>query len=378
MTGLRIAAQIINVSDGSILWGDKYDGEEKEIFDIQDQIAQEVVDNLEIELRGGEKAGLVKRYTENIEAYNTYLKGRWFWDKRKEEDLEKAVNFFKEAIMKDTNYALAYAGLADCYIALSDYGSMPIQEAWVKGKNAALTALEIDDTLAEAHTSLGMIKTYYDWDWEGAEREFRRAIELNQNYATARHWYALYLMMMLRFDEAIEEIRQALKLDPLSLAINRNIGLVFYTASKYDKAIEASQRTLEMGPDYVYTRLILGLSYSQKSMYMEALEELEREKYKGQFYLAFAGFAYAEMGKINKAQKLLEELLETSEGQLIRPSVFACLYFVIGEKDQSFKWMEKAHKDHDNYLLYIRIFPASRNLAFDPLFKELLKKMGLA
>lgn len=375
---LRITARIINTSDGSSIWAKTYDGEEKDIFDIQDQISMEIINNLKIELLGGEEERLTKRHTDNIEAYDLYIQGRFYWNKRIEVGMAKAMNYFNQAIEVDPSYSLAYAGLADCYIALSDYGygSISPQEAMLKAKEAAIKALEIDDTLAEAHTSLAMVKTYFEWDWNGAEYEFNRAIELNPKYVLAHHWYALYLMLFARYDEAIKEIKTALDLDPLSLAVNRNDGQIYYNAHKYDLAIEALKRTLEMDPDYSMAHFLLGLSYLQKSMYKEALAELEREVAKGQFFKAFAGFAYVKISKKEKTQELLQELLERSDEKLIKPSVLGCLYYALGEKDQSFKWLEVAFEKHDQSLLYINSYPVSSNLASDPRFKSLLKKMN--
>jgi serine/threonine-protein kinase len=383
---LRITAQLVNVSDGYHLWSERYDREMEDVFAIQDEISLAIVDKLKVKLLGDEKEKLVKRHTDNQEAYNLYLKGRYFWNRRTEEDLEKSIECFKQAIEKDPDYALAYTGLADSYIALPTYSFsfFPPKEAFPKAKGAALRALEIDDTLGEAYASLALIKLDYDWDWAGAEKQFKQAIELNPGYATAHHWYAIYLLYMARFDEAIREIKTAQELDPLSLVINRVVGRVFYFARQYDQAIDALLKTIEMEPNCSWVHFHLGIVYLQKSMYEEALAEFHKEKgfpRGGEvgdiIILSYLGLVHAKMGKRGEAQEALDELLKKSKKACVSPCVLALIHFALGKNDQGFEWLEKAYDDHDLSLHGIKVEPAFDSVRSDPRFKALLKKMGL-
>jgi len=257
---VRITAQLINVADGYHLWSDKYDRNIEDIFAIQDEISLAIVDRLKVKLLKEEKAKLVKRFTENQEAYNLYLKGRYFWNRRYEGGLQKGIEFFQQAIEKDPLYALAYVGMADCYILLGHFGWLPPKEAYPRARTAAEKALEIDDKLAEAHTSMGWIRTFYDWDWVGAEEEFKRALNLNPNYATGYEWYAVSLAPMERLDEASILLKRALELDPLSLMISTVVGLGLYWARQYDEALDQYRRTLEMDPNFSLAYLFQGFN----------------------------------------------------------------------------------------------------------------------
>jgi serine/threonine protein kinase/Tfp pilus assembly protein PilF len=381
---LRITAQLINVADGYHLWSDKYDRDMEDIFAIQDEISLAIVDKLKVKLLGDEKVKLVKRHTDSQEAYNLYLKGRYFWNRRTEEDLEKSIECFKRAIEKDPNYALAYTGLADSYIILPSYSSFPPEEAFPKAKEATLRALDIDNTLGEAYASLALIKLDYDWDWAGAEKQFKQAIELNPGYATAHHWYALHLMYRARFDEAIKEIKTAQELDPLSLVINRVVGRVFYFARRYDQAIDALLKTIEMEPNCSWVHLHLGSVYLQKLMYKEALAEFHKEKELSRggdvgdiILLSSLGLVHAKMGKRGEAEEALDELIKRSKQAYVSPTGLALIYFALGKNDQGFEWLEKAYDDHDLWLRQINVEPAFDSVRSDPRFKALLKKVGL-
>jgi TolB-like protein/Tfp pilus assembly protein PilF len=273
---LRITAQLINVVDGFHLWSEKYDREMKDVFDIQDEISRAIVDALKIKLVGEAATRLVKRYTENLEAYTLYLKGRYYWNKRTEPGLTKGIEYFEKAITKDPGYALAYAGLADCYNVISHYGAVPPKASVPKAKIAAIKALEIDDALVEAHTSLAFALYNYDFAWLAAEKEFQRAIALNPNYATAHHWYAIYLATRGRLEEAIAEMQRARELDPLSLIINTEVGWMLYFGRHYNQAIEQYQKTLEMDPSFAVAHWGLGLAYQQKAMPQEAIAEFQK------------------------------------------------------------------------------------------------------
>ena len=383
---VRITAQLINVADGYHIWSDKYDRNIEElccpedIFVIQDEISLAIVDNLKVKLFREEKEKLVKRHTDDLDAYDLYLKGHYFWNKRTEESLKKSIQYFQQAIEKDPDYALAYSGLADSYHTLQDYSSISPKELNAKAQEAALKALEIDNTLAEAHASLGMVSFRY-WDWEGAERECKRAIKLNPNYPTAHHWYALLLMYMARFEEAMEEIECARRLDTLSLVINRNKALVFFYARQYDRAIDALQETIEMDPNFSLTHATLGMVYLQKSMYKEALAEFQKEKALSSAWdheiECFTGIAYAKMGKKDKAVGVVNDLIKRREKEYASPYYIAKIYFALDEDNQGFNWLNKAYQEKDNLLLEIKVDPGFDSVRSDPRFKTILKKVGL-
>jgi len=377
---VRITSQLIKVSDESLLWSEQYNRDLEDVFAIQDEISLAIVDRLNISLFGDEKAELLKRHTEDIEAYDIYLKGRYFWNKRTEEGLKRALEFFEKAIEKDPDYALAYVGFADSYLMLDAYTAIPSREAYINAKEAALKALEIDSTLAEAHTSLAYLKMRYDCDSEGAERDYKTAIELNPSYATAYLWYGLYLRGMARHDEAIEQIKHAYRLDPFSLVTNRVLGEVFYNARQYDQAIEALQRTIEMNPNFSYAHLYLGKAYVQKSMYEEALAEFQKEKdisVRGDpGPEACIGITYALMGKKREAQDILDDLLGRSN-KALSLGTMAGLCFALGKKDQGFKWLEKGYEERNILYWVLRDDMLFGSVRSDPRFKAVLKKMNL-
>ncbi len=373
---LIIKAELVNVADGSQLWGEQYNRELSDIFALQEEIAQQISEKLRIKLTGEEKKRLTKRYTENTEAYQFYLKGRFYWNKRTSEAAKKGIEYFEQAIEKDPNYALAYAGLADSYALLGGYDVLRPKDSYPRARAAATKALEIDDTLAEAHTSIARIRMAFDWDWLAAEREFKRAIELNPNYATAHHWYGMYLVRMGRFDEALSEIKQAQKLDPLSLIINADMGAPLFFARQYDQAIEQHRKTLEMDLNFPPTHLRLGAAYEQKGMYQEAIAEYQRaielsgDNTKTSVVL---GYAYAVSGRRAEAQKELDQLKEQSNS----PYDIAMIYTALGDKEQAFEWLEKAYEDRSGGLVFLKVDPGLDSLRSDPRFADLLRRVGL-
>ena len=380
---LRITVQLINVDGGYHLWSERYDREMEDIFAIQDEIALAVVDNLKVKLLGREKAKLTKRYTNDLEAYNHFLKGQFFLNKRTAEGLKKAIFYFEQAIKRDPEYATAYAELANSYLVLPIYGSFPPKESNLKAKEAVKTALKIDSHIAEAVTSLALLKLYDEHDGEGAEQEFKRAIKLNPGYAIAHDWYASeYLITRARTDEAIEEMNKALELDPLSLVYNRDLGMVYYYARQYDQAITALKKTIEIEPGFIHTHGLLGLIYLEKSMFEEALSELQSEiAISGQSEPtaeAWIGIGYARMGEKNKAKEILEKLLKLSEKKFISPYFIATLNFHLGKIDQGYKWLEKTYKDNDSWLNFINVDPGIDIIRSDPRLQEFLKKVNLA
>jgi len=380
---LRITVQLVDVESEEHRWSEAYDRDLEDVFAIQSDIAEKVAQALQVKLLAGEKQEIEKEPTEKLEAYNLYLKGRYFSNKRTGSDLEKAIEYFKQAIEIDPDYALAYAGLADIYNLLPTFStSTTFKDAYLQAEKAALQALMIDDTLAEAHASLALLKAQGDWEWEAAESEFKRAIQLNPGYPTAHHWYAIYLVTMHRFDEAIGEIKQALQLDPLSLITNADLGQVYYCAGNYDQAIAALQNALEMDPNFAYAHLFLGLAYVQKSMYEEALAAMEKAKAMSavgwiSFVKAWLGLAHVRMGNISAAQEALESLVERSKKEHVPPTLLASLYFALGENDQGSEWLDRAYEARDVFLFFARTEPLCENLHSSPRFTALLKKMGL-
>jgi serine/threonine protein kinase len=372
MNKLRITVELVKAADGYPIWSKIYERNVEDTFALQDEISLAIVDNLKIKLLGEEKTNLVKRYTENIEAYDLYLKGRYFWNKRTEEDTNKSVEYFEQAIDIDPAFALAYAGLADCYIIYGAWGFLSPKEAYSDAKKAALKALEIDDLLAEAHNALAYVKHIYDWDQPGAEEDFKHAIALNPSYATAHQFYAEFLVAMGRNDEAIVEFKRAKELDPLSLIINAISGWPYRREGMYDKAIEHYKKTLEMDPDFRPAHSYLAHVYRKMGMYEEALKE-----YKWLNNLTGMGLTYAEMGKTAEANKVLNKLREQSKHRYVSAFDMASICFTIGENDQGFHWLEKSYEDREYDMTSLKVNPLFDNVRSDPRFKALLKKLNL-
>jgi len=372
---LRITPRLINVADESILWSEKFDKEMQDIFSIQDEITQAIVNKLKVNLLAEDKEKVYKRGTESIEAYNQYLLGQFHLAKRRVGDYYKSYGYFNKAIELDPNYALAYVGLADTYILLGVLTGGPSQ-AKSKAEEAVVKALEIDENLAEAHTSLAWIKYEYNWDWEGAEREFKRSIELNPNYATAHQWYAEYLNSMGRLDEARREIEKAYELSPLSLIINAVVGFIDFHGRRYDKAILQYEKTIAMDPNFQMVYYYLAWAYRYKGMYKEGLELLDEWKVKGRieegyFYYQSMMF-YAHMGRKKEALQLFEQtkLTTTNYGK-------AQFYFKLGDVEQGFVYLEKAYEVRDINMRLVKVSPEFDNIRNDPRYKEILNKMNL-
>ena len=365
---LRITPKIIKVNDGSQVWSNQYDRQMEDVFAIQDEIAQEIVKALKIKLLGEKEAPLIKSYTDNSEAYQAYLKGRFYWNKRTPGGMRKSIEYFEQAIEKDSSYALAYVGLADSYIILGEWPVLPAKEAFPKAKEAAVKALEIDDSLGEAHNSLAAVKHDFDWDWKEAEKEYKRAIELSPSYATAHQWYGEFLTMMGRFDEGLEEIKRAQALDPLSLIINAVGGWFFYFARDYDKGIDQCKKTLEMDPDFRPAHANLMLNYLGKGMYQEALREAQTTN-----NLGAVAEIYAMMNRQEEARRLLAGILKHS--QLFELEI-ADAYFRLGENEEGWKWLEKAYDERSYYMTWLKVDPLFDNIRSDPRFQAMLKKVG--
>jgi serine/threonine-protein kinase len=378
---LTISAELVDVRYNKLLWGEQYDRKTSELLATQREIAREIVDTLRLKV-SGQEPGLAKHYTESNEAYQLYMKGRFYYNKRTEEGLQKSLEYFQRAIEKDPAFALAYSGLADTYDLLGAPdagGTTSPNKALPKAKAAALKAIEIDGTLAEPHVSLAHVKYYYDRDWPGAEREFKRAIELNPNYPQAHHWYAIYLVWVGRTNEGLAEIRRAQELDPLSLPINMTLGWCLCDARQMDEGIDQLRKTIEMDPGFVVAHNRLALCYERKGRYDAAIAEFQKISDLGARSLAIAGLgqAYAASGKRGEAQKALAELQELSKQRYISPSVFALIYAALGDKDQAFAWLEKSVEEHDLVIARLKVDQRFDNLRSDPRFAEIVKRVGL-
>jgi serine/threonine protein kinase/tetratricopeptide (TPR) repeat protein len=378
---VRISVQLTNVLDGFLLWTEKFEREIKDIFEIQDEIAQAIVKALKIKLISKKDEKIYKNYTKNVEAYSDYLRGRYHWNKRTSDALKKSIDHFNLAIEKDPQYALAFAGLADAYIILGLYGALPPKFVMPKAKAAAQKALEIDQELPEAHTSLGCIKSVFDWDWEGAEKDFKQGIDLNPNYALAHHWYAInYLTSMGRFKEAVEEMKKALDLDPISLVINTTVGLVHYFAQEYEKAKDIFLQTLEVESNFAMAHFFLGQTYTQKKEYDKALAEFEEanQLFGGSTnMLATYGTTEALAGKKGDATSMLESLLSTSKEEYVSAYDIAMIYTGLGDIDQAFNWLQKAVEEHSYLLIYLNVDPILDPLRSDKRFNTIQKKLSL-
>jgi len=377
---LRITVQLVKVSDGYPLWSEKYERDEADIFVLQDEISIAIVDNLKVKLLGEEKAKIVKHYTENLEAYNLYLQGRYFWDKRTEIGLKKGLDCFQQAIEKDPGYALAYVGLADSYLVLAGYEVLSPKDAFPKAKAAAMKALEIDDMLADAYVALAGIKWENDLDPIAAEKGVKQAIEINPKLAEAHKVYAEILSALGRHEEAIKEIKLAQELDPLSLIYSTLAGDIYYHSHKYGQAIEQCKEVLEREPNFVPAHVYLGKSYIQKGMYEDAISEFQKSvmlSSRSPLYIAGLAHAYAVAGKKEEALKIIEELKELSKKKYIPSYSMALIYVGLNEKEQAISWLEKAVEERYFRVLSIKVDPRFDSLHSDSRFKALLKKLSL-
>jgi serine/threonine-protein kinase len=376
---VRVTVRLLRVEDGASLWADKFDAAMTDIFAVQDSISERVAAELAVTLAGSERERLTKHHTENPEAYQLYLKGRYHLNRLTDEGFLKGRDYFQQAIDLDPNYAAAYAGLANAYQTLSGYNALAPNDGFPKAKAAATQALRLDEGLAEAHTTLGAVKLLYEWDWPGAEREYRRAVEINQSYSDAHLMFGLYLSAMGRFDEAHAEARRAQQLDPLSLAKIVGIGDVYYQQRQYDRAIEQYGRALEMDPNSGIGHWALGNAYVQKGNYGEAITQYKKAitlSGDSPDELASLGYVYALSGKRREAQSVIEELKERSKRRYISPTIIAFIYAGLGEKDEAFAWLEKAYAGRDFILVFLTVDPTFDPLRSDPRFAELVRRVG--
>ena len=378
---LIIKVELVHTTDGSQLWGEQYNRQLADIFAVEEEIAHEIAEKLRLKLSSREQKRMAKRYPEKTEAYQLYLKGRYYWNKWTTEGTKRGIEYFQQAITVDPSYALAYAGLADCYGSLTGQGlGLSPAEAFQRARAAAVKALALDDTLAEAHTSLGLIKLNYDWEWSGAEREFKRAIELNPKYPTPYHWYSHYLVVMDRIEESLIVSKRGLELDPLDLEMNAHLAWHHYFARQYHQTIEQCLQTIAMDPNFHETHWFLGWACAQTGQYAKAVDALQKAialSGGSPEMTAELGYAYAVFGKNDEARKILDELTKLSEREYVSPYCPALISAGLGEKDQALEWLEKAYQKRAAFLIYVGRQPQFDGLRSDPRFADLLRRIGL-
>ena len=384
---LIIQTELVDVATQTRLWGENYTRKVSDIIALQDEISREISEKLRLKLSGEERKQLAKRYTENSEAYQLYWKGRYYWNQRRPEDIREAIRYFQQAIELDHSYALAYTGLADCYV-LGNLLQMSPKEAMPIAIEKTNTALSIDPGLAEAHTSLAKIKLSYEWDWAGAEAEFKKALELKPGYATAHQWFGVYLSEMGRHDESLEHRKRALDLDPLSLSISTGVGRAYFWARRYDDGLALLQKTLEREPKYADTHWSLGLNYEGKKMYAEAISAYQRAislSKTAEFpegkpeMIAALGHAYAVSGRRGEAVKIIEQLQELINRQsYVSPYSIALIHAALEEDDRAFEWLDRAYSERDESFIHLKVDPRLDSLRSDPRFTERLRLINLA
>jgi TolB-like protein/DNA-binding winged helix-turn-helix (wHTH) protein/Flp pilus assembly protein TadD len=380
---VRITAQLIQMKDQTHLWARQYDRELSNLLVVQCEIAHEIADEIQLTLTDHRPIVAPSQQPlspNTYEAYDLYLKGRYYWNQRTIEGLQRAIWYFQQSIYKEPNYARSYAGLADSYTLLNSYTGAPQTKFIPKARAAALKALELDENLAEAHTSLALITENYDWDWQTAEKQYRRAIELNPNYATAHHWYAEYLTWMGRFDEAFRESEKARLLDPLSLIIAADNGAIHYFSRKYDLAIEQFKTVRERDPNFSRAGLIRW-AYDQKGMLKDALADTETQRriYGDQPWAwSSLAYIYGRSRQPVRARHALAKLQELNRRRPLDPAIIAWAYLGMGNKDQALSWLEKVYAQHSNLMVTLKVEPAFDPLRSDPRFQNLMRRVGFS
>ena len=402
---IRVTVQLLSVPGGKPSWAETFDEKFTDIFTVQDRISERVADALALQLTGEERKRLSRRYTSDAEAYHLYLRGRYHWNKRTGAGLNKGIEYFQQAIQKDPNYAPAYAGLADSYSVLGshDQGALAPKEAFPKATAAANRAIEIDETLAEAHAALAFIKFNYEWDWAGAEKEFRRVFELDPRYPTPQQWYSQYSMALGRSEASLAASKRGVELDPVDIPINAHLAWHYLYARQYDLAIETCQKTMELDANSPMPNWYLGMAYEQKREYQKAIGELEiafalsgggpfplssqahayavaSDALSGgnPVYLSSLGYAYAAAGNVLGARQVLRDLDELSRRRYVSPYEKAVIHAGLGETEQAFDWLEKAYAERAGWLIYLQVEPRLDRLRSDPRFGHLVRRVGLA
>jgi TolB-like protein/DNA-binding winged helix-turn-helix (wHTH) protein/Flp pilus assembly protein TadD len=379
---VRITAELVQVTTDRHLWAETYQGELGDILKLQSEVASAIVNEIRINLTPEEQQRLASTRPVSTEGYEDYLKGRYYWNKRSEEGLNKAIQYFQLATQKDPHSALAFAGLADCYsiIGSAIVGTVPAGDVAPKARAAAAHALELDDSLAEAETSLATVRFNYDWDWAAAAHGFRRSIELNPSYATAYQRYSLYLMALGRTQESLAQMNRARDLDPLSISMNFSLGWRLYMARQYDQAIEQLRNTLDLDPNFTLPRMVLGQAYEQKGDFAHAIAELEKAvslSHDSPPVLGALGHAYAMAGRKPDAEQVLQRMITQSRTQYVSPFYVALVYTALKDHDNALAWLEKAFSDRSNAVIFLQVDPELDSLRSAPRFQDLVRRMAL-
>jgi DNA-binding winged helix-turn-helix (wHTH) protein/TolB-like protein/Flp pilus assembly protein TadD len=379
---VRVTAQLVRVSDGNLLWTNTFTESPQRMFALEGEVENRVAESLTSSLGDETKIHAAKLENQNFKAYQLYLLGRYFWNKRTVDGLHRSIEYFQQATVEDPHYAVAFAGLADSYALLGSYGVEPSEQAYPNAKSAALRALQIDDSLSEAHASLGMISFYYEWNWQRAELEFRRSIKLNPNYPVAHEWFAENLAAVGRTEEALAQVQRAQELDPLSLIINTGIGRVFYLTRRYDQAVVAYRKVIDLDPQFARAHTRLGMTYAAERRYADAIREFQlAQQLSGPdpYLDGLLGYVYGLSGKTAKARKLLQELTaKHSRREFVPAFTMALICIGLGERDQALDWLSESYADRSCYMVFAKTEPLLDPVRSDPRFLELLNRLGLS
>jgi TolB-like protein/Tfp pilus assembly protein PilF len=377
---IRVTVQLVRLRDGKTLWAEKFDEKFTDVFAVQDSISEQVTRALMLKLTAEEEELLAKRYTENTEAFQVYIKGRYFWNKRTVEGLNKGIEYARQAISIDPTYAMAYVGLADCYNLLAGHGGLAPKETFPQAKAAAMRALEIDPRLAQAYASLGFVSYRFDWDWTRAEQDFNRAIELSPSYSTAHHWYGESLAVTGRFEESIAALRRAQELDTLSLPINTDLAQSLFFARRFEESDEQLRKTFEMDQNFVRACVISGAVYEQLGRHEEAIAVLRRavDLSEGNpLTLSGLGHALALSGQRDEARKILIDLKELARQRYVSAYNIAVIHTGLREKEAALDWLVKAYHNRDVWLVWLKVNPRFDTLRAEPRFTDLMRRVGL-
>jgi len=379
---LTISVELIDVHNNKLLWGEQYERKMSELLTTQREIAGEITNKLQLKLSGESEQKLAKKYTDNNEAYQLYLKGLFHFANRTKEDIQKSIEYFQQATKLDPNFAQAYVGISQAYSLMPSYSYLGAKEAFPQAKAAAQKALEIDPSLADGHAALATIFAAYDWNWAEAEREFKRAIELNPNVADIHYRYGLiYLIPVGRTDEGIREIKRALELEPLSIAMNANLAGAYMYARQNDRALEQARKTYDLDPNHITARVWLANVYESLGMYNEALalsEQSLKNHMSDQYFLLYSGYAYAKTGRRDKAEEAIQKLRDLEKTEPVDPYDFATIYVGLGDKDHAVVELEKSFNERGYYVPLLNVDPLMDPLRDDPRFVDLLKRVGVS
>jgi TolB-like protein/Tfp pilus assembly protein PilF len=376
---LSISVELVDARDNTHIWGEQYVRKASDIIALQSEISREISNRLKVTLTGEQETELTKHATENTEAYQLYLKGRFYWNKRNQEGFEKAAEYFRQSIEKDPSYALAYAGLADTYELLGSYFIISPKEAWEKTTAAARHALELDPSLGEAHIVIAATTAEYEWDWASSQREYLKGVELSPNYATGHQWYGESLISTGQFDEGIRELRKAQELDPLSPIVYLPMAYAHLVAHNYDEAIRQAKKALEIDPSFARAHASLGQTYLSQGKGEEAIIELKQaiESDSSIEYIASLGYVYGKLGQTSSAERILNQMLDTSHSQYVSPFLIAVVYAGLNDKDRMFDWLKRSVETHDIAVVGLKVDPTFEEFKHDPRFEAILKEIGL-